>query len=146
MDNKPFSRSMLLAAKGFRTDGLNFYAWGGFLTIRPFDYFNDRYLSVLYKHDFEKSLWKLTWSKPYISIAHNLMYGGLDKVSKEANPGIAPNSGGYHESGFLLNQLLQRNFFGATYVYLNAGVFYHWTNDPTLRRNALFVLGISTGF
>jgi hypothetical protein len=146
LDNKPFSRSLLLAAKGFRTDGLNYYAWGGFLTFRAFDFFNDRYLSVLYKHDFEKNLWKLKWSKPYISIAHNMMYGGLDKVSKDANPGIATTSRGYHESGFLLNQLLQKNFFGTIYLYLNAGIFYHWTNNPTFTNNGQFVIGISTGF
>lgn len=146
LNHTPFSRSLLLAAKGFRTDGLNYYAWGGFLTFRPFDYFNDRYVSLLYRHDFEKSLWKFKYSKPYISLAHNFIYGSLEDISKASNQGEIISSGGYHESGLLLNQLLQKNFFGAMYVYINAGLFYHWTPGPGWEKNALWVVGVSTGF
>lgn len=146
IDDKPLPRSFLLAAKGFKTEGLNYYAWGGFLTMRPYDLYADSYVSVLYKHDFDKHLWNLRFSKPYVSIAHNLLYGQLSRSSRLANPGIVAPASGYHESGIVLNQLLQKNLFNAAYLYVNAGAFYHWTPVFDWKRNGVFVIGISAGF
>lgn len=146
LNDKPFSRSFLMAAKGFRTEGTNYYAWGGFLTMRPYDFFNDGYLSFLYKHDFDKYFWRLKFSKPFPSIAHNILYGRIRSFNKAANAGIQSPVSGYHESGILLNQLLQMNFFNAAYLYFNAGAFYHWTNQFDWKRNGVFVIGFSAGF
>jgi hypothetical protein len=74
LNDKPFSPSFLMAAKGYRTNGTNYYAWGGFLTMRPYDFYNDGYVSFLYKHDFDKYFWRLKFSKPFPSIAHNMIY------------------------------------------------------------------------
>jgi Family of unknown function (DUF5686)/CarboxypepD_reg-like domain len=145
-DNKPFSRSFLLAAKGFRTEGLNYYAGGGFLTMRPYDFHSDGYISLMYKHDFDKYFWRLKFSKPFASLAHNLVYGCISNTSKAANAGIVSPVSGYHESGILLNRLLQMNFFNATYIYLNAGTFYHWTPAFNWEKNGVFVIGFSAGF
>jgi hypothetical protein len=147
LDNAPLSRSFLLAAKGFRRDDrLSYYAWGGFLTMRPNDYYSNSYFSFLYKHDFDKFLWQLKFSKPFISIAHNFMYGNLSQENKAANAGIAAPVNGYHESGILVNQLLQTNFFHTSYLYFNAGVFYHWTPSFDWQRNGVWLIGISGGF
>jgi hypothetical protein len=144
-NREPFSRSLLLAAKGFRRSGLNYYAWGGFLTMHPYDYYTDRYFSFMYKHDFDKTLWRTKRSKPYVSLAHNFMYGGLGFESKLANAGITAPVSGFHESGILLNQLLQINLLGAINVYFNGGAFYHWTSSIDWKQNGLFVLGVSAG-
>ncbi len=146
LNNEPFSRSFLLASKGFRRGGLNFYSWGGFLTMHPYDFYSENYISFLYKHDFDKYLWRAKFSKPFISIAHNLMYGSLSEQSKAATTNIFAPVSGYHESGILLNQLLQKNIFHILYLYLNAGAFYHWTSFFNWNRNAVFVIGISGGF
>jgi hypothetical protein len=145
-NDKPFSRSFLLAAKGFRREGVNLYAAGGFLTMRPYDYYSDSYASFQYKHDFDKYLWQLKFSKPFVSIAHNLLYGGISKENKTANTGVAAPGRGYHESGILLNQILQKDFFHITYVYLNAGAFYHWTPSFNWNKNGVWLIGISAGF
>jgi hypothetical protein len=145
-NNDPLSRSFLLASKGFRRSGINYYAWGGFLTLRPFDFYCERYVSFLYKHDFDKYLWRSKISKPFISIAHNMMYGALSPESKAATPTIVAPTSGYHESGILLNQLLQKNLFHVFYIYLNAGAFYHWTPVFEWKKNGLFVVGLSAGF
>ncbi|HEY0110546.1 MAG TPA: DUF5686 family protein, partial [Fibrella sp.] len=50
-DNKALPRSLLLAGRGIRREGLNFYSWGGFITMQPFDFYSDRYVSLFYKHD-----------------------------------------------------------------------------------------------
>lgn len=145
-NDAPFSRSFLLASKGFRRDGINYYTAGGFLTMRPFDYYSDSYISFLYKHDFDKYLWKSKISKPFVSIAHNLLYGNMRSENKIANVGIAAPVSGYHESGILLNQLLQKDLFHTTFIYLNAGAFYHWTPSFNWKKNGVFVVGLSAGF
>jgi hypothetical protein len=146
LDNKPISRSFLLAAKGFRSEGLNFYAWGGFITMRPSDYSITKYASLMFKHDFEKNLWKTKYSRPYLSVAHNLMYGNMQAASRIANAGVKAPLSGYHESGLVVNQLIQKNFLAVTYLYLNFGAFYHWTPSFNWKNNGVFVVGISTGF
>ena len=146
LNKEPLSRSFLLASKGFRRDGINYYAWGGFLTMRPYDFYSDRYISLLYKHDFDKYLWQAKFSKPFVSVVHNLMYGGISNENKNATAGIIAPVSGYHESGILLNQLLQKNLFHTFYLYLNAGVFYHWTSSFDWKKNRMWVVGISTGF
>jgi hypothetical protein len=145
-NNRPFPRSFLMAAKGFRSDGLNFYAWGGFITMRPYDFYSDAYVSFLYKHDLEKYFWRLKFSKPFASLAHNMVYGRVDIASKTANTGTVAPSNGYHETGVVLNQLLQMNFVNAAYLYLNVGAFYHWTPVFDWQRNGVFVVGLSMGF
>lgn len=145
-DNKPLPRSLLLAGNGFRNSGTNYYAYGGFATMKPYDFYSDRYVSFMYRHDWDRQLWKLKFSQPYISIAHNLMYGGLKAAHREANPGIDSPVKGYHESGILLNQLYQVNVFGLAYFYLNAGLFYHWAPQPNWKKNSVWVIGFSSGF
>lgn len=142
---QPLSRSFLLAGNGFKTEGINYYAFGGFLTMRPFDYYADQYASFMYRHDLDRSFWQNKWSKPYPSLAHNLIYGSLSAPNRMTNGGIATYNKGYHESGLILNQLLKINF---TIIDLNlhAGAFYHWNNTPDWNRNGTFVVGISAGF
>ncbi len=143
--DQPFPRSLLLAGSGFRS-GVNYYATGGFITMRPYDYFNDRYLSFLYRHDFDKQLWKLSFSRPYISTAHNLIYGALRPESRAANADIVAPVKGYHESGLMLNQLLQIDFRRLAYIYINAGAFYHWAPVFDWHKNSVWVIGVSAGF
>jgi hypothetical protein len=145
-DKQPLSRSFLLAGKGFRNDHLNYYAWGGFLTMHPYDYFSDRYISFMYKHDFDKFLWQLKYSKPFISVVYNAVFGGLTNENKTANAGIGSPVDGYHETGFLINGLLQVNYQHLANFYFNTGPFYHWASPFNWRKNAVWVIGISTGF
>ena len=145
-DDKPFSPSYLLAGNGFRSSGLNYYAWGGFLTMRPYELYSDRYVSFLYKHDFDKFLWQAKISKPYLSLAHNMLYGSIKSENRIANPGITTPVSGYHESGIMINQLLQQNIAHAINIYLNAGEFYHWENQSTWKRNGVWLIGLGVGF
>lgn len=145
-DDRPISRSFLFGAKGFRREGINYFAWGGFLTMRSYDYYSDKYFSLLYRHEFDKFLWQLKFSKPFIGLSHNLMYGSLTRANKLANHDIATPISGYHESGLMLNHLLQVNFAHVAYIYLNAGAFYHWTPSFNWQKNGIWVMGFSVGF
>lgn len=144
--DQALSRSFLLAGRGFKSDQINYFAFGGFLTMHPYDYFSDRYISFMYKHDFDKCFWHLSFSQPFISVIHNMMFGGLTIPDKLANAGIATPATGYQESGILINQILQYNYLHIGNIYLNTGPFFHWTSSFDLRKNAIWVVGISAGF
>ncbi len=144
-NHQPLPSSFLLAANGFHTNKISFYVPGGFLTMRPYDFFSDRYASFYYIHDFDKFFWDKKWSKPYLGIAHNLVYGGLQNRNQTANATIRSLANGYHESGILVNQLLRINVRIGD-LYLNGGVFYHWNKEADWQHNTTWVVGVSAGF
>jgi hypothetical protein len=142
---EPLPKSFLFAGNGFRrSNQANYYTWGGFPTMKPFEFYSDRYISLLYKHDFEKYFWDLKWSKPFLSLAHNMIFGSLHSQTKLANGGLRSYGNGYHESGFLINRIVKMNI-KISDLNFNTGVFYHWTADWN-RRNAVWVVGVSTTF
>ena len=114
--------------------------------MRSYDYYSDKYTSLLYRHEFDKFLWQAKFSKPFIGLSHNLMYGSLTRANKLANPEIVTPISGYHESGLMLNHLFRVNFGHVAYINLNAGAFYHWTSSFNWQKNAVWVMGLSAGF
>lgn len=146
-DNKPLPRSMLLASNGYkRSKFYQLYIYGGIMTMYPFAYFSDRYASLLYRHDFDRILYKLKFSSPYISIAHNMIYGSLNSVNASTNKLSSIPATGYHETGLILNRLLRINYVNIAYFDLNFGGFYHWNNTFDLQKNGTLVIGASLSF
>ena len=143
-DDRALPLSFLLAGNGIRMKGLNYYSTGGFITMLPYDYFSDRYISFLYKHDFDRYLWDKKYSKPFVSVAHNMIYGSLQNYTKIANPDLRSFTNGYHESGILLNQLIRKNLH-FTDLNLGAGAFYNWMGTPS-KKNLVGVFAISVSF
>jgi hypothetical protein len=141
----PLPRSFLMAGNGVRLRNSHYYSPGGFVTMRPFDYYSDRYLSLLYRHDMDRFFWDRQWSKPFLGFAHNAVVGSVRTASLSANPGIRTYAGSYQESGLLVNQVFRHNFH-VTDVYLNVGVFHHWEKGANLEKNNFFVFSITTGF
>ena len=138
-------KSFLMAGNGYRRSGFNFFAWGGFLTMLPFEYYSDRYVSLLYKHDFDKDFWDISFSKPYLSLAHNMVYGSLQEQNKAANFGLRSYGSGYQESGIVLNRLVRYNLRFAEFR-VNTGAYYHWTSNWNWKENGVWVIGVSLGF
>jgi hypothetical protein len=143
-NGQPLSRSFLLAGNGYNIDRFHYYAQGVFVTMHPYDFYSDRYISFFYKHDFDRYFWDFKYSKPFLSVAHNMIFGDLNTANRSANENIGYLNKSYHESGILLNQLGKINFHFAN-LYLNAGVFYHWNNKLSFG-NSKYVLGFSAGF
>ena len=82
----------------------------------------------------------------FVSRTHNMLYGALAESSRRANVDVAAPVSGYHESGVMLSQLLQKNYFGAAYLYFNAGVFYHRGAGIYLEKARGVYGGLSAGF
>ena len=148
-NDDPLPRSLLLAGNGYKIDKghLQFYAQGGFLTMLPFTYFTDRFASLMYKHDFDWCFYNIKSSKPYLSLAYNVMYGSLTPQNAAADAGITAPATGYHETGLLINQLLRINYVNLAYLNLNMGAYYHWTPAAfNFKQNGRFVFGFDIGF
>ena len=141
-DSQPVPQSYLLAGNGYNKEGLNYYSPGGFITMKPFDYYSDQYIAFYYKHDFDKFFWNTKWSKPFLTVAHNSIYGSLNNRNEGANAGIRSFGNSYHETGSLLNHLLRLNIHIAD-LFLNGGVFYHWNKEDNWKNNHTWAVGIS---
>jgi hypothetical protein len=129
LDDKALPRSYLLAGNGYKMNkDYQFYTDAGFLTMLPYQYFSDGYVSLLYRHDFDRALFRISdFSKPTVSLAHNMLYGTMLQSKNLANnPGIAVPDNGFHESGIILNKLLYYNFMKLVNLNINVGAFYHW--------------------
>jgi Family of unknown function (DUF5686) len=143
---EPLSRSFLFAGSGYKRQGVNFYSPGGFITMNPNDFYSDRYISLLYTHSFDKYLWRHKLSQPFISFAHNALYGSLSSTNSLATPGVVSPGNGYHESGIMLNRIVQTSFFKLFNVYLNAGAFYHWGKKGNWEQDGVWVAGLGVRF
>ncbi|OSZ81768.1 hypothetical protein CAP35_00430 [Chitinophagaceae bacterium IBVUCB1] len=141
-------RSLLLAGNGYRFNNeYQIYAWGGFMTMLPFTYFSDAFGSVLYRHDFDRYFYNHKYSKPSLSVAHNLLYGSLSARSALADGNISTPSNGYHESGLIINNLIRLNYLNIAHFNINIGGFYHWANAPfDWGRHGRWVIGSSISF
>lgn len=143
-NNQELPQSYLLAGNGFNTNRVSFYASDGFISMKPYDFYTDRFAAFYYRHYFDKFLWDWKWSKPFIGLAHNLIYGTLNNENKRSNAGIRSFENGYHESGILLNQLLRFNVHFAD-IFFNGGVFYHWNVEKDWKTNSVWVIGVTAG-
>lgn len=134
-------RSFLLAGNGYRLESVNYYTTGGFMTMKPFDFYNDRYLSLYYRHDFDRYFWETKNSKPSLTLAYNGALGSLSEQSRKASPALQSFSQGYHEAGVLLNGLLRINLRFAD-INLISGAFYRLSNGGSWSDNGVIALGL----
>jgi hypothetical protein len=81
-----------------------------------------------------------------VHYTHNALYGSLSSTSRLAAPGITSLANGYHESGIMLNRIVQTSFFKLFNVYLNAGAFYHWQKKSRWEQDGVWVTGMGVRF
>lgn len=147
--NSPLPLSKTFAGNGMRYDNNNsYYTFGGLLTMYPYEYYSDDFVSVIWKHDFDWRLFLLSHAKaglssaPYFSVGHNFIYGGMrDRAVHAQVPFSVPDGQGYHESGIMLNSLLRLKYFNVYHLTLNVGYYYHWTPVFDLEQNGRYLLG-----
>lgn len=139
----PLPLSKLFAGRGFRGDRTFFYVFGGLLTMRPYEYYSDRFASLHLRHDF---LWKLyhhPHSTPSISLGYNGLIGTMENRSRHIGPAFSVPDNAYHEAGLLLNDIIRVKYFSVAYFSLNGGYFYHITPGRFSHKdNGAFVVGL----
>lgn len=147
--------SKLFAGNGFRYNdklGLSLYAFGGLMSIYPYEYYTDAYVQLIYRHDFDWKLYKLAKassplsSAPNIAIQYGLLYGTMAHQHAHLNIPFSAPGKGYQEAGIMLNNLLRMRANNTYYYCLNIGYFsgIYPAFDPS--KNGSFVLGASAEF
>ena len=149
-DNLPLSK--LFAGNGYKNDQESLYVFGGMMTMSPYDYYSDRFINFLYRHDFDWRLYKIKipetpWSSsPFISLQYNLLYGKLSQPQVQQGVAFGVPDNAYHEAGLIVNSLLRLNYFNLYYFTLNIGYFTHITQDIDLSKNGRLVFGAGVDF
>lgn len=137
----PLSR--LFAGRGFLNKSYPLAVFGGFATMRPYDYYSDRFFGFSWRHDFDWRLYNLGYiSRPYIGIVHNFLTGNLDNRLAHRNVEFSVPDNAYNETGIMLNDLVRVKYFNVAYLSLHAGYFYHWTGKTDFKKNGQFAFGI----
>ncbi len=150
----PLPLSKLFAGSGYRYDpkdgtGLSLYSFGGFMTMYPYGYYTDQYLSVLLRHDFDRRLYKADIpgttlsSSPFIGLQYNMLYGTLQHREAQQLVDFAVPDNAYHEAGILVNSILMHRYLNLYYFTLNAGYFYHIADQGTAKTNGKIVFGVN---
>lgn len=140
--NAPLPLSKLFAGNGLRFDQISLYTFGGMLTLFPYEYYSDRFLQVSWKHDFDRKLYHTLYSSPFLSIAHNLLWGDLKHPEIHRGVDFGIPSAAYHESGLLVNNIIRIPYMKLYYLTFNIGYFYHWKPPQSLEKNGRLTLGL----
>ena len=144
----PLSKSF--AANGFLNDDRSVYVFGGMQTIRPYDYYMDKFINLYWMHEISQPLFNFKLTKllsvsPKPAIGHNILLGTMSNPAVHKNVSFSVPDNAYHESGLMMNQLLRLRVFNFFYAGLTTGYFYHWTNELN-SLNGKFVFGVNAEF
>lgn len=144
---KPLPLSKLFAGNGFRTDDNAFYAFGGMLTMLPYQYYTDRFINFYWQHDFDFRFFRAKLSRglstaPSPSIGYNLLWGKLRDPSAHQFVQFSVPDPAYHEAGGMINKLLRMKFAGMYHLNLNLGYYYHLKGRFNHKENGRIVFGL----
>ena len=157
VSDRPLPLSKLFAGNGFRYDvrsgsGVSYYAFAGMLTMYPYDYYMDKYVNLIYRHDFDWKLYRLKIpetrlsSSPFLSVQYGMLYGTLKYPEAQKDIEFRVPDNAYHEGGFIANSLLKTSIVNLYNVTLNMGYFYHLGQPSSIRENGKFVIGFGVEF
>lgn len=143
--------SKLFAGNGYRyntKDGIGIYAFGGFPSMYPYDYYTDQFVSLIFRHDMDRKLYKLDIkgtslsSAPNICLQYGFLYGTLAHPEDHKYVAFSVPDNTYHEGGLLINNLLRLRYSNLYYLTLNIGYFYHITPAQFDYNNGRLVFGM----
>ncbi len=139
------------AGNGFRDDERSIYVFGGMQTMRPYDYYMDRFINVHWVHEVNAPVYRAKLYKNILTsvltpgVGHNILYGTMDDRHVHQNVTFTVPDNAYHETGIFLNNILRLKVLNSFYASLNTAYFYHWT--PTaMSSNGKFAFGITSEF
>lgn len=114
----PYSR--LYAGNG-SFNGFNVETENSFATMRFNEFLSDRFISLYYKHNFGRLLFRTSKFKPEIAVVNNIGFGWLSNREYHNNIDYKTLEKGFFESGLLFNNLITRKMFG-----YGVGLFYRY--------------------
>ncbi len=122
----------------------NVYAGEGFETMRPYEFFSDRYAALFLSQDLGKRLLRTKFFKPDLVLVQNIGIGDLRQPIPDLLPLEYPNMRkGFFESGLMLNNVISSAFSG-----VGVGAFYRYGPYalPTAKDNLKLKLTATIAF
>lgn len=157
--DNPLPLGKLFAGNGYKYDVSgniqeSVYTFGGIMTIYPYQFYTDQFVSLIFRHDFDWRLYKLQArrfslsSAPYFSLQYDVLYGTLQNPLAQRVAGLQVPDNACNEAGLLLNSLVRWRYFNVFYFTLNTGYFYHIIPYPIFdgKVNGRFALGAGVEF
>ena len=97
------------------------YAPQSFGTMRPNEFYSDKYVSMFLSHNFKDLLFGLGNFRPELIIITNIGFGSMQNTIWHHNINFKTLEKGYYESGIVIRKLLNLQFYdlgtGALYRY-----------------------------
>ncbi|MFD2513192.1 DUF5686 family protein [Pontibacter locisalis] len=126
--NAPFVR--LYNGYGSNNPDYKVYTGEGFETMRPYEFFSDRYAALFFSQNFGKRFLRTSFFKPDVVAVTNIGFGDLEQtITDLPQEQFSTMSKGFYESGLLLNNVISSTFSG-----IGIGAFYRYGpysfNDP----------------
>jgi hypothetical protein len=119
--NLPYG--LLFTGEGSKgKDLFSFLIKNTFQTMQPYEFLSDKYAHAFYSHNFGSLLFKTKIFSPEFLIAYNLGWGNLREASHHTIDFETKNHL-YQETGLVINNLLQFNYFKVVYFRLGIGGF-----------------------
>ncbi len=147
----PLPLGKLFAGNGFKYDNksnIGIYSFGGLMVAYPYEFYTDQFVHFIYRHDFDWKLFRLenrqiTYSAaPNLALQYNLLYGTLSAPYVHQKVTLSVPDNGYHELGFIVNNLVRMRVSDLYYLTLNMGYFGQIVPGFDMKKNGRFVYGL----
>ena len=114
------------------------YSTDNFNTMRPEEFFCDRFAALFFTHNFRNLLIDFKKFHPELILVTNITWG---KLSNENNYDLKDLSKGYYESGIVIDSIIKTMF-----NKLGLGIFYRYGPYSFDKVSDNFTLKLSAGF
>ncbi|MBO5848171.1 MAG: carboxypeptidase-like regulatory domain-containing protein [Bacteroidales bacterium] len=114
------------------------YSTDNFNTMRPEEFFCDRFAALFFSHNFRNLLIDFKNFHPELILVTNIAWG---KLSNENNYDLKDLSKGYYESGIVIDSIIKTMF-----NKLGLGIFYRYGPYSFDKVSDNFTLKLSAGF
>ncbi len=113
---------------------MSFYAPATFATMRPGEFWSDKYVALFFSHDFRNLLFGTGFFRPQPELIFSALWGGISQSAQHSPQYMAPEKG-FMECGLLLNNIIGTSTgigVGALYR-MGSYAFDKWTENMAIK-------------
>ncbi len=136
--NLPYG--LLFTGEGSKDRHFTFVTNNTFQTMTPYEFLSDKYVNLFYNHNFGRLLFTTKYFKPEFRIAQNMGWGNLNYPEFYQDIDFKIKNKLYIESGLVINNIMNFNYFDLITLGFGAGMFYrygHYQHDKFMDNVAI---------
>lgn len=139
-------RTHLSFAPGTKLKGNYYDLPYSFQTMQPYEFLNDRFLLLHYRHELARIKLKTQYSFPHFVAVGSAIYGTLENPDHHLNTTATDSREGYYEAGLLIDQLIRYPYVDIAHLGLGVAGYYRlghyslprWQDNVAVRLNLTF--------